>query len=252
MKAYVLDDEPLAVRRLRQMLEERGAVEIAGSSSNPVAAVDEIRRLRPDVLFLDVEMPGLSGFDVLDQVGPPQPLVIFTTAYQQYALEAFKVDSIDYLVKPIRREALERALAKLERIAPGSGQRHDMIAMIDRMRTLLADANPDYLARVASRTGDRVEFVDVSQVTHFYAKDKLTFAVTSAKHYALDVSIVDLERRLPPRRWIRIHRAMLLNIEAVRELHTWFGGKLLVRLKDGTELQVARDRAAEVRAKLGL
>jgi two-component system, LytTR family, response regulator len=108
------------------------------------------------------------------------------------------------------------------------------------------------VARVGSRTGDRVEFVDVADVTHFYAKDKLTFAVTAAKHHALDFSIAELETRLPPHRWLRIHRATLLNAEFVKELFPWFGGKLIVRLKDGTELQVARDRAAVVRARLGI
>jgi two-component system LytT family response regulator len=101
--------------------------------------------------------------------------------------------------------------------------------------------------------GDRVEFVEVAQVTHFYAKDKLTFAVAEAKHYALDLSIAELEQKLSPQRWVRIHRSMLLNVDAVKELHTWFGGKLLVKLKDGqTELQVARERATEVKAKLGI
>jgi two-component system LytT family response regulator len=101
--------------------------------------------------------------------------------------------------------------------------------------------------------GDRVEFIDVAQVTHFYAKDKLTFAVTAVKHHALDLTIAELEQKLSPQRWVRIHRSTLLNVDAVKGLHTWFGGKLLVKLKDGrTELHVARERAAEVKAKLGI
>ena len=119
------------------------------------------------------------------------------------------------------------------------------------MRTLLARPAEGYLARIASRTGDRVEFVDVSDVAYFYARDKLTFAVTRDKHHAVDLSITELEQRLPPRRWLRIDRATLVGVDAVKELHAWFGGRLLVRLKDGTELQVARDRAADVRALLG-
>jgi two-component system, LytTR family, response regulator len=121
------------------------------------------------------------------------------------------------------------------------------------MRSMIERREPEYLTRVASRTGDRVEFVEVSSVSHFYARDKLTFAATGSKDYALDLSIADWERKLPPKQWARIHRATLLNIDAVRELHAWFGRKLLVKLKDGkTELHVARERVPEVRSKLGL
>ena len=118
---------------------------------------------------------------------------------------------------------------------------------------MLSERQPEYLVRVASRVGERVEFVEVKEVTHFYAKDKLTFAVTAAKQHALDLSIAELEQKLAPPEWVRIHRSTLLNVNAVKEIRTWFGGKLLVRLKDGkTELQVARERAAEVKAKLGI
>ena len=125
MKAFLVDDEPLAVSRLRWLLEESGRVEIAGSSSDPAQALEEVRHARPDVLFLDIEMPGMSGFDLLDLLGDPQPLVVFTTAYDQYALEAFKVNSVDYLLKPIEAAHLQRALAKIERVLRGTEARGD-------------------------------------------------------------------------------------------------------------------------------
>jgi two-component system LytT family response regulator len=251
MRVFLLDDEPLAIRRLRRMLQETGRVEIAGTSTHPLQALDEVRRARPDALFLDIDMPGLSGFEVLERLGSPQPLVVFTTAYDQYALDAFRVNSIDYLLKPVDPVELTRALAKLERVL--GEPRRDLGLLLTLVRALLADRPAEYLARVASRVGDRIEFVDVADVTHFYARDKLTFAATAAKHHAIDLSISELEQKLPPQRWIRIHRGTLLNVDAVRELHAWFGGRMVVRLKDGgTELHVARDRAAAVRAKLGL
>jgi two-component system LytT family response regulator len=253
VRVYLIDDEPLAVTRLRRLLEATGRVEIAGSSGDPVEALAELQRLRPDVLFLDIEMPGMSGFDLLDKLGAAQPLVVFTTAYDQYALDAFKVNSIDYLLKPIEPAQLDRALNKLDRILGGSEARGNVEALLKQVRAMVEHRAHDYLSRVASRVGERVEFVEIAEVTYFYAKDKLTFAVTAAKHYALDLSIADLEQKLDPRRWVRIHRSTLLNVDAVKELHAWFGGKLLVKLKDGkTELQVARDRAAEVKTKLGL
>jgi two-component system LytT family response regulator len=253
MKAFLIDDEPLALKRLRRLIEEDGRVEIAGSSSDPHEALDQLRLSCPDVLFLDIEMPGLSGFDLLEQLGSPQPLVVFTTAYDQYALEAFKVNSIDYLLKPIESDPFRRAVAKLQRIIRGAETRGDLDALLRQVRQLVEEKKPEYLVRVPSRTGNRVEFIEVSNVTHFYAQDKLTFAATGTKEYALDMSISELEQKLPPQKWIRIHRSTLLNADAVRELRSWFGGKLLVRLKDGkTDLQVARERAAEVKSKLGL
>ena len=253
VKAFLVDDEPLALRRLRRLLEDTGRVAIAGEASDPAQAVAEIDRVQPDVLFLDIEMPALSGFDLLERLAPPQPLVVFVTAYDRYALDAFKVHSVDYLLKPVEQAELDRALHKLSRVLGGGGTRSDLAALAAQMRALLAERPREYLARVASRVGERVEFVDVASVSHFYARDKLTFAVTAAKEYALDVSIADLEQKLSPAQWIRIHRSTLLNIDAVKELYSWFGGTLRVRLKDArTELQVARDRSAEVRKRLGL
>jgi two-component system LytT family response regulator len=253
MKAFLIDDEPLAIGRLQRLLEEDGRIEVVGSSNNPHRALGEFRRSAADVLFLDIEMPGMSGFNLLEQLGLPEPLVVFTTAYEKYALEAFKVNSIDYLLKPIEAAQLSRAIGKLQRIRLGTETPGNVDALLKQVRSMLEQHEPEYLSRVASRKGGQVEFIEIGKVTHFYAEDKLTFAATEAKVYALDLSISELEQKLLPKQWIRIHRSTLLNIDAVKELRSWFGGKLLVKLKDGkTELQVARERAAEVKRKLGL
>jgi two-component system LytT family response regulator len=253
MKAFLVDDEPIAVDRLRALLQEHGRVEIVGAASTPADALTAIRSSAPDVVFLDIEMPGLSGFELLEQLAPLQPLVVFTTAYDQYALDAFKVTSIDYLLKPIERADLARAIAKLERVLHGAEARGDLAALLEQVRAALGSREPDYLVRVASRTGERVDFVDVADVTHFYAKDKLTFAATRAKHYVVDLAITDLEPRLDPRHWLRIHRSTLVNLGAIKDIRTWFGGKAIVRLKDGTtELPIPRERVAAVKARLGL
>jgi two-component system LytT family response regulator len=253
MKVFLIDDEPIAIDRLTRLLEAHDRVDVVGRGSDPAAALSAIRASQPDVLFLDIEMPGMSGFELLDTLGLPQPLVVFTTAYEEYALEAFKVNSIDYLLKPIERADLARALAKLDRIMGGVERRGDVTALLEQVRATLARKEPDYLVRVPSRTGDRVDFVDLAHVTHFYAKDKLVFAATAGKHYPLDLAIADLELKLDPRQWLRIHRATVVSISAIKEVHTWFGGKALVRLKDGkTDLPIPRDRVAEVKAKLGV
>jgi two-component system LytT family response regulator len=248
IRAYVLDDEPLAVKRLVRLLGATGKVTVVGFSSDPEAAIAEIAELRPEVLFLDIEMPGLTGFDVLQRLSG-EPLVVFTTAYDQYALQAFAVNSVDYLLKPVEPAGLDRALAKLGRTLGGQEAAPDLQKIIAALTKPAA-----YPARLPRRTGERVEFVDLARVTHFYAEDKLTFAATAAKDFVVDHSIAELEGKLDPARWFRIHRSTLVQLDYVQELHGWIGNRLLIRLKDEkkTELQVARERVAELKAKLGL
>ncbi len=243
-----MDDEPLAVKRLVRLLEATGKVAIVGSCSDPERAIGEIGALGPEVLFLDIEMPGVTGFEVLQKLSG-EPLVVFTTAYDRYALRAFAVNSVDYLLKPVEPAGLDRALAKLGRILGGQETAPDLqkiIAALTKPAT--------YPTRLPSRTGERVEFVDLARVTHFYSEDKLTFAATAAKDFVVDHSIAELEGRLDPARWFRIHRSTLVQLDFVQELHGWIGNRLLIRLKDEkrTELQVARERVAELKAKLGL
>jgi two-component system LytT family response regulator len=253
IKTFIVDDEPLALERLRRMLQATGRVEIAGACSDPVEAVEQIRWSRPQLLFLDIHMPELTGFELLGEL-EQQPLVVFTTAYDQHALEAFQVNSIDYLMKPIEPAHLDRALAKAERLFAQAGP----VAAPPDLRALLAQlkpvAAPQWMERIASRTGDKLELVDLSRVTHFYASDKLTYAATAESSYTVDPSITDLESKLDPARFVRIHRATILNLDHLRELHTWFGGKMVARLKDSTttELAVSRDRVRALKDRLGV
>jgi two-component system LytT family response regulator len=254
VRAYLLDDEELALKRLGRLLEEDGRLEIVGSNSDAVAAVTEIRQLQPDVLFLDIEMPAMTGFDLL-RVLDPQPVVIFTTAYSQYALQAFEVNSIDYLLKPVEQQQLDRALAKLERIFQGTDPKPDVTSLLAQLTAALQGGKaPDYPQRLASRTGDRVEFIDLDRVTHIFAKDKLTYAATPARNYCLDATIAELEGKLDPKRFVRIHRSTIVNTAFVHEMYTWFAGRMLVRLRDEkkTELTVARDRVRALKDQLGI
>ena len=244
LKAYLLDDEQLGVERLRRMLT--GLVEIIGAAVDPVAAVEEIDRLRPELLFLDIQMPELDGFAVLRRL-EHQPLVIFTTAYDQYALQAFETNGVAYLLKPVEALKLKQAIDKVEKMRGGG----DVQRLLTQIATKLAPAYPE---RISSKTGDKTEFVDLSRVTHFYAEDKLTFAATEAKSYIIDQTIAELEGRLDPARFFRIHRSTLVNLEYVTELYSYLGGKLLLRLKTAqrTELTVSKERARELRERLGL
>lgn len=247
MRAFLVDDEALALKRLQRMLALTKRVQVVGTSTDPVEAVAAVIEAKPDILFLDIEMPGMTGFEMLAQL-LPQPWVVFTTAYDRYALEAYGVNSVDYLLKPIEAAHLDRALDKIERLHRSAATPPAMTELIER---LIA---PAYPGRVASKVGEKIEFVDLEQVTHFFASDKLTFASTPAKNYAVDYTIQELEQKLDPNRFVRVHRATLVNVAHVQELHSWFAGKMMVRLKDPkhTELTVSRDRVRALKQRLGI
>jgi two-component system, LytTR family, response regulator len=247
MRAFLVDDEALALKRLQRMLAATKRVQVVGLSTDPVEAVTAISEANPDILFLDIEMPGMTGFEMLAHL-QPQPWVVFTTAYDRYALEAFGVNSVDYLLKPIEAAHLDRALDKIERLRASAATPPEMTELIRRLTP------PSYPDRVASKVGEKIEFVDLGQVTHFFAADKLTFAATSAKNYAVDYTIQELEEKLDPGRFVRVHRATLVNVSHVQELHSWFAGGMMVRLKDSkhTELKVSRDRVRALKERLGI
>jgi two-component system, LytTR family, response regulator len=247
LSVYLVDDEALALKRLARLLRQTRRVEIAGSTVDPAEAVAFLSKQSVDVVFLDIQMPGMTGFELLQQL-PNEPAVIFTTAFDRFAVDAFEVNSIDYLVKPIELARLEKALTKVERLRGTPEALTDR----DQLRAIARELTRKYPERISSRIGDRVVFVEVSKVSHFYAKDKLTYAATAAKDYVIDIPISDLEEKLDPALFVRIHRATLLNLTYVDEVSSWFGGGMVVRLKDGkrTELPIARDRLAEVKERL--
>jgi two-component system LytT family response regulator len=249
LRVYLVDDERLAVERLRRLLTATGRVTIVGSSTDPESALEFLRSHPVEVLFLDIQMPGLTGFELLEQLDT-EAAVVFTTAYDRYAIEAFSVNSVDYLLKPIEPERLDKALDKLTRF---TGQpRPDVRALA---RELAAELAPNRrLERIASRVGERTKVLEVARIGHFSSKDKLTFAVVNDHEHVIDYTLAELETRLDPRRFVRIHRATIVNIGFVQELFPAVDGGVLVRLKDEqkTELTVARDRVRELKERLGI
>ena len=214
LRAYIVDDERLAVERLTRLLEATGRVRLAGSAIDPETALAELRDREVDVLFLDIQMPGLTGFDLLERLDRDLP-VIFTTAYDRYALDAFAVNSIDYLLKPIEPDRLDRSLDKLLRL---SGQpRPDVRGLARELAAQLGSGRR--LERMASRVGERTTVLEVARISHFFSKDKLTFAVSGNREHAIDYTLAELEERLDSRRFVRIHRATIVNLAFVAELY---------------------------------
>jgi two-component system LytT family response regulator len=260
LRAYLVDDEPLALERLIRLLSNFSGLEVAGSATDPAKALGFLSGHDGnsiDVLFLDIQMPGMTGFDLLSRMSE-QPFVIFTTAYDEYALRAFEVNSIDYLLKPIEADQLERAIGKLERlrpiVKPAWQQSQELPQLLKELALSLRGEHHEYPRRIASRVGERISFLDLDAVTHFQALDKLTYAIADGRQHSVDQSIADLERRLDPARFLRIHRAVLVNIDWIHEVNSWFAGKVVLTLKDlrHTQLPVARDRVRILKSRLGI
>lgn len=253
LRAYLVDDEELALKRLRRLLDGSGRVDVIGAATDPVRAQQEIEVLGPEVLFLDIQMPEINGFELLAGLQAP-PLVVFTTAYDQYALRAFQSNSIDYLLKPVDEAQLDRALTKLERMAAVATPRPDLDRLLQQVSSLVQQRRDAGPSKIASRLGERVHFIDLSRVTHFFAEDKLTYAATPERNWVVDKTISELEEKLDPAGFVRVHRSTLVNIDFVDELLPWFGGRMILKLRDGksTEVTVARDRLKALRERLGL
>ncbi len=257
LNAYLVDDEPLALERLERLLGAFPGVHIVASSTDSAQALAFLEENAVDLLFLDIQMPGMNGFELLSRLRD-QPLVIFTTAYDEYALKAFEVNSIDYLLKPVEAEQLERALAKLGRLRqtsrPDWQRSSDLPALLKQLAASLHAGQLEYPRRIASRVGERISFLDLDAVTHFVAQDKLTYAVVNGHRHSVDQTIVELERRLDPARFLRIHRSALVNVECIHEVNSWFAGKVVLTLKDAhhTQLPVARDRVRTLKSRLGI
>jgi len=209
------------------------------------------------VLFLYIQMPGMSGFELLARLGT-QPFVIFTTAFDQHALRAFETNAIDYLLKPIEADQLERAINKLGRlrpiVKPDWQQNPALPELLKELTASLREGHAAYPNRIASRIGERVSFLPLDDVTHFIAHDKLTFAISNSRRHCIDQTISDLEHRLDPAKFLRIHLSALVNVDWIHEVNSWFAGKVVLTLKDAqhTQLTVARDRVRTLKERLGI
>jgi len=244
LRALIVDDEDLARSSLRRMLTDAGGVEIVGEASNGVEALETIAELKPDVVLLDIEMPGFDGFEVAQQLENP-PAIVFVTAYDEYAVRAFEANAIDYLLKPVRPERLERALARVRKRlgAPDA-------AKVRELREVARERGGP-LQRIAARRGKRIVIVPVRDIVRIEIEDKLVFAVTANERLLIEKTITELEAMLEPAGFLRISRGELVNLETVKELLPWFSGTWRVKLANGEECDVSRDRAKQLREAMG-
>ena len=240
IRALVVDDEPLGRERVRALLEREAGIEVVGECEDGLEAVESIRALRPDLVFLDVQMPEMDGFGVVEAVGPDRmPPVVFVTAYDQYALSAFEVNAVDYLLKPFDLDRFHAALERVRsRLRPPGDERwsESLAAVLERVR----QPRQEYPERFLVRSGRRYVVVKTEEIDWIGAADNYLELHQGKSVHLMRETMSAMEGQLDPRRFMRIHRSAIVNSRRIRELRSEGRRDLVVVLTSGAELRVAR------------
>jgi two-component system, LytTR family, response regulator len=249
-RVLIVDDEPLARERLRMLLQDEQGIDVVGEAGDAATAAESIAAMSPDLVFLDVQMPGATGFDVISAVGADKmPMVVFVTAYDRYALRAFEVHALDYLLKPFDRERFRHALGRARRQLDGR-------ASGDLERRLLAivnDLKPSHgrVDRFVVKTGGRVFFVRSDEIDWIEAAGNYVKLHVGNDTHLFRETMNAVEARLDADLFFRIHRSHIVNIERIRELQPWFNGEYVVFLKNGTRLTLSRGYREKLQERVG-
>ena len=250
IRTLIVDDEPLARERLAALLQPLEDIEVVGECRDGEEAVLAIHDLAPDLVFLDIQMPGMSGFDVIDAIGTDRmPLIVFVTAYDQHALRAFEVRALDYLLKPFDRErftdALQRARAQLERDESGDIGRR-LLAMVKDMRRDQPRSD-----RLVVKSGGRLFFLRTDEIDWVEASGNYVRLHVGGASHLLRETMSAMEARLGPEKFFRIHRSSIVNIDRIQELQPWLNGEYAVLLRTGARLTLSRGYREKLQETLG-
>lgn len=238
--ALVVDDEPLARSAIVRLLRDDAEIEILDECGDGVSAVQAIRNQSPDLVFLDIQMPGIHGMDVVATIGAARmPATVFVTAYEQYAVKAFEANAVDYLVKPFSRqrftETLQRVKARLSAVAVQAAGGSGIQQVLDALKQ-----RDNYLERIPVRTDEHVAFVDVSDIVWIKADGNLVQIHLADRQYELRETMAALAERLNPNQFARIHRSAIINVRRVQAIHPWFNGHHVVTMDTGQKLRMSR------------
>jgi len=237
-KTIIIDDELLARERLLKLIENFPQVfNVVETAKNGTEAKEKINSLQPDVIFLDIEMPGLTGFELLDEL-KTLPLVIFCTAFDQYALQAFETHSVDYLVKPVRLERLEKTVKKLEKFK-GNSNSHNLLEAIKQMT---AEKELKKMTSITVKKGEKLFFIKLEEVFYFEADAKYVTIHTKTTTHLSEISLTQLESKLPAN-FLRIHRAIIINTNFVENAQKYFNSRFIITLKNNQKTKITSGRS---------
>jgi len=258
LRLVIVDDEPLALQGLKLRLDAMDSVETLAACANGREAIRAVKELKPDLLMLDIQMPGLDGFDVVRALmgTPEMPLVIFVTAYDRYALEAFDSHALDYLLKPVEESRLEDAIrrarqrlaerhaaaqaARLRRLLDGLDAAADTTALTDALDPDAADPGESYPAQLAIKDGGRVHLVPVEEIDYIDAAGDYMCVHTGETTHIARETMKSMVRRLDPARFQRVHRSTIVNLDRIASVRPHLNGECFLSLKSGKELKVSR------------
>ena len=251
LRTLIADDEPRARQFLSRLLGEHDEIELVGEAKSGGETLALVARTSPDVVFLDIQMPDLSGLEVARHLtGESAPVVVFVTAFDQHAVEAFEVAALDYLLKPIRRERLAETMRRVtQEIQSGKRGAKQEAAVRSVLSSPEVRQGLEPLRRLPVRFRREVKLLDLEQVARIVSRDRVVLACAEGREYLVDYTLQELEGRLPAGQFVRAHRAALVNIDAI-ESYGGEDGVLVLRLKDGSRVEASERRAAEVRRKL--
>jgi two-component system, LytTR family, response regulator len=237
IRTLIVDDEPLARRGLRRLLEAEADIEIVGEAASGTAAVEAIESLKPELVFLDIQMPEMDGLEVVATVTPEKmPAVVFVTAFDKYALDAFDLNAADYVLKPVDPERFQRALTRArQRMA--TGDRGDVQ---ERLMRLLETIRPARRERLVVRSAGKIQFVAIDDIDWITAEDNYVRIHAAGKTYLMRETVGGIEERLDPARFVRIRRSTIVRIERIREIRPLMNGTFELQLEDGTRVTSAR------------
>ena len=249
-KTLIIDDEPLARIRMRSLLEAYPEdIAIVGEASSAMQAVEKIKELKPDLVFLDIQLPDKNAFEMLQEIQDEDFFIVFTTAYDNYALNSFEEDVVDYLLKPIAEERLQKTIEKIRALRPSVTQ-EPIGPFWEKLNQVLARFSNQYMQRIQVRIGEKIVLVPVDEIVRFKSEDKYTVIYTPTSQYVIDVPLIELEKKLDPQEFVRVHRAHLLAIDYIAEIQRGDVGRLCVVLKDKarTAIPVSRNFVKRVRS----
>lgn len=250
LRVIIADDEPRARQFLEKLLGEHEGLEVVGAAKNGSEALALIAKTKPDVAFLDIHMPDLSGLEVARHLkGEDAPVIVFVTAYDQHAIEAFELAALDYVLKPIRRERLAETVKRVQADAASGTRRSSASAVREVLASEPLQQSAQPLNRLPVRHRREVKLLDLDEVPLVVSRDRLVLARSDGKEYLVDYTLQELETRLPTGQFVRVHRGALVNVNAI-ESYGAEDGVLVLRLKDGTRVEASERRAAEVRRRL--
>ena len=248
IRTLVVDDEQLARERLTGFLGKVPSVEVVGQATNGVEALQLIEETRPDLVFLDVQMPGMDGFEVLKSLRGDPPHVVFATAYDEYALRAFEVEAVDYLLKPFAWQRVEEAVGRVRARLAGQQPTPDLDAVLKK----LEETRRVFMHQVPVHSGKRILIVPAGEILWFGVEYRLVYAHTAERPHMTNYTLRELEDRLDPDLFFRAHKSSLVNMQQVKEIVPWFGGRFKFVMRDAaaSEVQVSRTQARLLRTKL--